>query len=433
MSTPVTIELGPQGQDRRPDRARLPVGRYARLAAGALAVLMIAAAGGSAPPARSPLVEVAIRPTSPFHLHTLAGDILYSVRMDPSPAVVTAYDLVDGAELWTTPLTGAVLDDSGGVVMEGVRVAGDRVLVSRGLSTVALDTASGRVLWTARHRVDGGGHGTGYSTEEVVLPGPGDPTVDGEQGEPVGQLGRVVRGIDLDTGAELWRSAPIRSYQPLDRTTGPLLLVVTVAGVIEVWDGHTGAVRARLVDGVRPAAMVPMTDGELVYIGADTTLTAYDVDTLTRRWRVPAPARDGVGVPCGAQVCFVKDRRTWFLDAATGAAVGGPVSGGPPAVHAGHVVLYGNGGQGRVVDPHTGRILVDLTEWSMPVGSEFGTRPVLGRATDEPRSWFAVLDPVVAAVRVLGSVPYRPADCWASDTYITCQTGQEELRVWRYR
>ncbi|MEV0393840.1 PQQ-binding-like beta-propeller repeat protein [Polymorphospora rubra] len=432
MSTPVTIELGPQGQDRQPDRSRLPVGRYARLAAGALALLLAAAAGGSAPPARSPLVEVATRPTSPFHLHALAGDVLYSVRTDPAPPVVTAYDLVDGAELWTTPLTGAMFERSGGVVMESVRVAGDRVLVGRGLSTVALDTAGGRILWTTAGWVNGRDHGTGYGIEEVVLPDEGGPPVDGEE-DSIGDRGVILRGIDLDTGAELWRSTPIRSYQPLDRTTGPRLLVVNVAGVIEVWDGHTGAVRARLVDGVRPRAKVPMTDGELVYIGADTTLTAYDVDTLNRRWRVPAPARDGVGVPCGAQVCFVKDGRTWFLDAATGAAVGGPVSGGPPAVHAGHVVLYGNGGQGRVVDPHTGRILVDLTEWSMPVGSEFGTRPVLARATDEPRSWFAVLDPGVAVVRVLGSVPYRPADCWASDTYITCQTGQEELRVWRYR
>ncbi|MEV0607364.1 PQQ-binding-like beta-propeller repeat protein [Polymorphospora rubra] len=441
------IELGlrehesePEAEPSRPSRAR-----QLRGALAALTVVLVGITGASARPAEPRLTEVAVVPTAPAYRHVISDGVLYSLgaQHGETSRTLTAHDLRDGSVRWAVPVGDNVLNRAGLWVNLFLQVKGDLVLLNSADSTIGVDAASSRTLWTARHRITPTGtDGIGYSSRPVLAGGDGGPVVAPVGDYPPEELRVQLRGFDLTTGAELWVSPPVRSGDSLPGADAALL-VVTADHRVEVWDARTGTVRQRITGPDDRPRGVTAGDGLIYVTGVDSTLTAYAVDTLERRWRAPVPPGDGGGMPCGRYVCHWQaagDRypdqgrgRTIFLDAADGRPVGGMVDGWAAEERDGHLLMRDDDGKlTRTVDPATGRTLIDLTQWPEPVWSDDRSPTVLMRSGDGPRMWFGVLDPGATAVRIVGSVPHRSYRCQSSATHVACQTAPEELRIWRY-
>ncbi|MFB6394865.1 PQQ-binding-like beta-propeller repeat protein [Polymorphospora lycopeni] len=437
------IELGlrehePEAEPSRPSRAR-----QFRTALAVVAVLLVGLAAGSAPPVRPRLTEIAVVPTAPAYRHVLADGVLYSLgaQYGETSRTLSAHDLRDGSVRWQVPAGDNILGRAGLWVNLFLQVDGDWVLLNNADSTIGVDTATGRTLWTARHRImPTGTDGIGYSSRPVLAGGDGAPVVAPVGDYPEEDLRVLLRGFDLSTGTELWVSPPVRFGEALPGVDGALL-VVTAENRAEVWDARTGAVRQRITGpGVRTRAVT--TGGGQIYVTDETsTLTAYAADTLERRWRVPVPHGNGEGIPCGRYVCYWQSPtegpgrgNTILLDAADGRPVGAMVDGWLAEESGGHLIKRDeNGVPVHTVDPATGRTLIDLTGWPDPVWSDERSPLLLRRSGDGPRQWFGVLEPGDTRVSLLGSVPHQSYRCQSSATHVACQTAPEELRVWRYR
>jgi hypothetical protein len=87
-----------------------------------------------------------------------------------------------------------------------------------------------------------------------------------------------------------------------------------------------------------------------------------------------------------------------------------------------------------MVEPGTGRTLVDLSEWT-ETSRLGGGSPLLLLRRDHAatRTWLDIIDPGGAAVRPLEPVPYALSSCQVVPGVIACRTQLGETRTWRYR
>ncbi len=184
-------------------------------------------------------------------------------------ATVHAVDATGGRPQWTHALDGLV----GALVL-----AGPAVVVSDGTRTYALDAGTGERRWEQDGALLAAGAG-GVLVEGF------DFTTGGEQ--------RVVRRLDLGTGAELWR----RLQRDLGLAAGPHGVVTSDAvhltghGRLLTLDAATGEQlwERPLVEGPVPATVAALS-GDTLYAGDHsepdvTRVVALDPRSGAERWQ----------------------------------------------------------------------------------------------------------------------------------------------------
>ncbi|GII20484.1 outer membrane protein assembly factor BamB family protein [Planosporangium mesophilum] len=447
-------------------RPRVP----ARLVLLLVAVLVAAGLPGDA--ALIPLRPVLTTPFTPTDFD-MGDDVLYLFDGSYAPNRVLAHRLRDGKRLWQvgSPATASY---------ETVRQVGGRTLfvpdpctAPGSVSTVAVDTASGREVWrrpgTAEWLVSGGtlvvmarphftyGCGTGLPATPVHWD-----------------------AVNVATGALAWSvEVPEVDRISLDSGRDGSRWVVFVArdGTVVVRDLLTGAVTAQTVlpELARPAPpgghapalggdVVPAPD--LLIVGNQALLlrrpairfgggpavldiTAYDVAGLTRRWDVrvdvgPSDLRGSAGyvdlAACGPMLCLRGQLRTVFLDPRDGAqrwrsSLRLLATSGDRAVladaRAGNAADETAPGGLTVRDVRTGQERGIVPGWRVLTADlRRQAAPLLG-VTLAGRTWFARLDLARLRVVTLGSAPGRYGSCLAEPEYFACRGIDGSVRVWR--
>lgn len=408
----------------------------------------------------------------------VAGDMLYVFDGSYPPNRVSAYGLRDGRLLWRKAAPdGAVYED---VTQVGTRtlLVPDPCSASRPVTTVAVDTRSGREAWrrpgVPEQSIAGG--------RLIVLSRPGPTYGCGGAYPPSDQLPVHWDAINTRTGAVSWSTAvpalPRAAFDAYDGTAQRVVLVANdgsttsrnlvtgeVTGQITLPELAVSAQPAGTGGGFDQAAnpQLAVAGGEAIVMRqvaatsatAATTatgeqsglveLTAYDLVTLRRGWTVraavgPADPQGGnyvVVSGCGAMVCLYAPTATILLDARSGAerwrtrqsllAIDGErvllaaQGSGDPTAPAGLTIR----------DLRTGKLLADLAGWPVFAGNRgYAGTPVLGFAARN-RTWFARLDLREARLTRAGSVPGLYYSCVGQGDYLACRRLDGAVRAWR--
>jgi outer membrane protein assembly factor BamB len=399
----------------------------------------------------------------------VAGDVLYIFDGSYPPNRVSAYGLRDGHLLWrkNAPV-GAVYED---VTQVGARtlLVPDPCSASRPVTTVALDTRTGREAWrrpgVPEQSIAGG--------RLLVLSRPGPTYGCGGAYPPSNELPVYWDAVDTRTGAVRWSTEvpalPRTAFDAYDGTAQRVVLVAT-DGTTTSRNLVTGEVTGRitlpeLAVSAKPAGTAgtvdEIADPQLAVAGGAAIvmrpvaaagarpglveITAYDLVDLRRRWTAqatvgPAGPQSGnyaVVSGCGAMVCLYTPTVTILLDPRTGAerwrtrqsvlAIDGDRvllaarTGDDPTAPAGLTVR----------DLRTGKLLADLAGWPVFAGSRgYAGTPVLGFAARN-RTWFARLDLREARLTRAGSVSGLYYSCVGQGDYLACRRLDGAVRAWR--
>nr|MDT0657416.1 PQQ-binding-like beta-propeller repeat protein [Micromonospora sp. DSM 115978] len=391
--------------------------------------LVLAVPAGAPAPGRS-LTPVATLPSGGSAsggsgaAHAFGGGRLFVAGVRPGHRVaVAAYEAGTGRKIWNTGYdaearSGVSLTYAGDVVLAYARgSSGD------GSRTVAFAAGGGEPLWSRPGQVVALADGrTGLIREELFPPGsalPGDtspemfdgPLYFSSDGRPHDRLptGVVARAVDLISGTARWTSPPLRTVGPAGRDTDDSLLIVTVDGGVETRSARTGALRHRFT--ALPADARPC--GGLICAGE----RAHDPLSGVPLWRRRA----------GTELVRVAGH---LVEAVPVGGAGGTPAGGWPAGPADLV---------RVVEPRTGRTLVDLTGWRADLWrADLTPRPLpLTRPAGPGRTWLALLEPGGSGPRRLEPVPYQVANCvaWSGPAaragQVACRADDGTVRLWR--
>jgi PQQ-like domain len=455
----VLIELGedwaapapPPPRPRDPRRTR-----WAWLLA--LALLPALATGGSAR-VRSAFREVASVPAAvgqTFAVTAGAIDVLEASTVDGS--TVTSYPLAGGPRRWRVPVPGPV-NNLLPVVRSGVLLAEYLPATAPGQPDpflAALDAATGRLLWSTRGarlvdvRPD-------LHLAVLSLGGPRAAT-------------RVL-GVDLRTGRSIWAVPVARPGAPWaivagvgaagDGSSRVMLLVGDRVTLLAEATGVALATREVGIpsadarrDARAPRLYVLGNQGIVAYEdNFRTVFAAYDLAALAPRWRVTMRTETGFLAACGPLLCAgtgvlatcfpvrcsAIDSFLYGLDPGTAAvrwvSRGWSHTGTQIATR---VIAFNREMPGSleardaVIDPVTGRVVLDLGLW-YPVGAALGTTTVLvSRRDDSYHSWLALLQREGGTLRPLGRLPVAGEACQSMPVYLVCPTLDGRLTVWRY-
>ncbi|MFI5931515.1 PQQ-binding-like beta-propeller repeat protein [Actinoplanes sp. NPDC051494] len=405
-----------------------------RLLAAAVAILCLLTVTGSAPVRSHSFTELWSVPfQGDADAFTITGDAVYVL----SGAELTAYEPHTGATRWTVP----GLD---GVPWIGPVVA-DTVLLPAGAvddssdfggsgsgeaETVAIDAATGRQRW----RLRGG----------IIDLGPGRVLLGGGR-DAAGSL----RVVDLRDGSTLWSRTGLGAQTRVAAGTGTADRVVTATagGRVTVQDAADGRLVATAgalwpAGGPDTAFDVAVTDHTLHVQRTDynaTTLTVYDTETLTERWRTTRVIN--AYYDCGPVMCLVDQLGLAGVDGTTGDRIWfRPGDGfGRPLSTDRILVDRPAGGIGlddllsALVDSRTGRQLgyLDALELIREPGRP-GPAYLIKRRTRQPpgRSAIAELNERTGEVLMRGSIE-RPLDysCESAFDVLACVTADARLVV----
>lgn len=350
---------------------RRAIRRGSRLGMVLLVVALSLTLSGALGPASEKLRVVSSLPFAPGAQYVVDGDTAFVAEVGPRGSRVSGYDLPTGRLRWSTSvasLSSLVNLQSG----EGVLVATRYSPELDGDRTVALDEASGRVLWRNRYSTDmllPGGRvllarsyaaDTGPVARQSAMlseqPATGVEAVDLRSGRPVwtyaldagcqhaatGQPGSAtrlavlcpggdLRVVDLATGRVL-RSTRVPPQEP-----GPTGVRSATAGAAD--PGGAGGSGSDGVgsDGVdsdgsgSPAGddgdalgtgPVLSAVGERLVVGSDRDgsmrVIAYDADTLRPLWTITDTGTTYGTYPCAQLLCLSDDRGLAVLDPDTG-------------------------------------------------------------------------------------------------------------------
>lgn len=430
------------GLEREAPQARLRDVWRARSLVPLLTVALLLSVAGSAPWPGPALVERANLPLAESADFVVLRDRLFAASGAGTSAdqrLLNAYELPSGRLLWSGEYRSTVdqfvdLQRGDGVVLVTGLVAGD----GYGTPTTVLDAATGRVRWTAPARLTVADDGrTGFMG------------------------GATVRGIDLATGRDLWAD-PAPNGAVVRAVPGGRVLVLTGTGAGQLRDGRTGQVRrtaTMLPPGAAPGASTTV-GGAFVLIYQEAgiggrQIAGYAVDTLTRRWARPLAEEDAPRFgACGSLVCTAGPGGVVAVHPATGAPVWDAAETDTVIESGGSLVAARWPDRLAIVDPASGRTLVDLSGYDMElrarddtalVGvarSEDGDQPAAG---DQPggtgpaggtgsdggdRSWLAMVGAHTGQIRHLGAIPDRLSDCAAGAASVVCRAPGDRLRVW---
>ncbi|MEV1315279.1 PQQ-binding-like beta-propeller repeat protein [Micromonospora arborensis] len=415
MTGPV-IDLGElrHGPDEdplpRPPRAN---GRPLRCALVLLLVLVTVASAGL-PPRRSMV-------TLPAQIaaETLLADDLFVV-LDPNPAQPTqrrlnAFRLPGGEPAWqtTVPAEGR----SWGIMsMAGTLLVTvfERTTTGQGVLSLAFDRKTGAYQWQQP------GSPVRLADGNVLLQ-------TGNEEEPVS-----LRAVDPCCGTVRWQLLDAAAQVSLrDSGYGADRVVLNQPdGSIEVRDASTGAVLARanlgVLGGRSPGFVQVINDLLLVIRESPTTITAYGLDRLDRRWSGTAGRVDFVQ-DCGPVLCWqTRSAGLRAVDPGTGQerwrsdrwAWVFPYDGRLVAT-----LLNSTGTAVRqlvVLDPMTGRELAELGNWELAQFALGG--PMIGvRQHQDGGLLVAELDVRTGEARLLDVLPDAAGNCQAAAGALLCQ------------
>jgi outer membrane protein assembly factor BamB len=226
-----------------------------------------------------------------------------------------------GATLWSTDLT-AAFDKGGGQSAGGLATAGGRVFATTGYGElVALDAASGTVLW--RQRVD--------------TPMSGAPATDGETVYVSGRDGSAW-AINAADGKVVWqvvgtpgKTAYVGTAAPTigDRAVifpfaaGDLMAVLKIGGGTKIWQSSLAGKRLgrayALTADVTGDAVI---SGKMLYAGSGSGRTvAMSASSGERIWSAGEGALGPVAVAGGSLFLVNDEARLVRLDAETGEVI----------------------------------------------------------------------------------------------------------------
>jgi outer membrane protein assembly factor BamB len=459
MSPPAgTIDLGELPRDpmtgfdppwpglarlRHPTERRRVARLAAITAATALVLLTAAGAGGPVRPVFQPHLTLEVIGFAHDREH------LYAIEVPgPNLTRVVAYRLSDGTAQWEAPLPGSrfawPLRHEGVLLVQSIH-AGRR-------TTTMIKPRNGREVW----RRPGTGALERIAGQRVLFSNPRASADAVRNQPPVHQL----TAVDLATGQTAWRASVTGENFTSGSADSRYLVAYGEGSDLATYDLTTGQ---RLADLPAPAAQSATVQvvGPLVVLldrsQRPRVLTAYDVATLSQRWRVSHPDLLEVwATACGELVCLLGDGSPRALDPATGEEVwsadwlltddrAGPVLisdlGGSGL--AGQLLLTDQArGRSWLVDARTGEPVLDLQGWQLVQSwpPQPGAEPPVLIRPDRGATMIGALRPDRSGVRVLGQVNARPqAECSATARHVFCLAGPltgerpQELTVWRHR
>ncbi|MCW2641067.1 MAG: hypothetical protein JWP76_3373 [Dactylosporangium sp.] len=462
------IDLGELTGEAQPERDSGPAWPPRQLTLAFVAVLVVAALFGDAPRLLlRPVLTTTFAPTD----FDIRGNVLYAFDSPYAPNRVFAYRLRDGQPLWQvrSPATTSYAR---------VEQVGERTLLvpnlctaAAGVSTVAVDTTSGREVWrrtgTVERLIDGG----------LVLMTRSDRMAGcGVVSAPADAPPVYWDAVDVETGVVRWSIEVPESVQiSFDSDNGlGVRWVVFVArdGTVTTRDLLTGAVTGQVVlaelaqprqaDGAQP---VPDDLPDLMIAGSQVMVvrhlsgqldneptvlgvTAYDLVTLARRWTVraeagPSGVRDGFEYKnvdaCGPMLCLRIAQSTVFLDPRDGTerwrssmsllstVNGWALLADPRGLRGDQPPLEGL----TVRDARTGKLRGAVPGWRIfSADVRRAANPLLGVVTGD-RTWFARLDLTRMRLVTIGSAPGWYGSCAAEREYVACRRLDGSVRVWR--
>lgn len=380
-----------------------PRPRWATARPAFLAALLVLAGclGGAALPARVDGVT-RVGEARAFTARLLTADALLTAHAEQVGSRIESAPLTPDGPRWTTPVTAGLpvltLGGDGRTLMAQPREQEGR--------TTFIDARTGKVLWTAPQFA------------KIHLAGARVALWTWQEESLTGRL----RMADLATGRTVWTRETDLIAMDGDATR---LITVDPAGagsVLAVADGRVLSAGKDLgLDveswgfdyGGRSTAETVL--GDTLYWWSRTTLTAYRVADLGRRWQADIPPTDRL-VPCGRLVCALGRNVTTAVDPATGATRWAApwrtiTPGGVAVTVAGRVAR---------LDPATGRVVAELGRGS-PVGG-------LLLRFERDRTWVASL----ADGRIIGVLPLVfPTECEVSGPFLACPATGETVSVWR--
>ncbi|MGY0002523.1 outer membrane protein assembly factor BamB family protein [Micromonospora sp. I033] len=418
------IDLGELRDDAPPEpstRRPRSVGRPFRTVAVLLVALVTLAAATPLPRAAARTLAGGLAATA-----FVSGDRVYVVQpLDPqrggADRQLVAYRVAGPPRtLWRTRLPAGVAtsvwEQDGAVLLVG-RTAGDS-----GWETVGFDARTGRVSWRQP--------GVAFPAGEALLMQV--PEVSGRQ---------PIRRVAVRDGRTLW-SAP-GTPDDLELSFGPSgvdrLVHLPAAGETAVYDAASGA--KLVARDLRPGDL-PTRERTLLAAGmllairdAGGTVTAYDLDTLQRRWTAELPLV-GYAERCGGLLCATRQTGgMWALDPGTGAVrwtddrwTGTLVAAG------GRLLVVASTATGNtlaVVEEATGRLVADLGRWEVIPQDEFDGRLYGVRRTEDGRLLLAELDPVTGRAEVREVVSGVINDCRLGAKLLVCRRLDGGFGLWR--
>jgi PQQ-like domain len=440
VSATVVIDLGedwtladeqPVGQRRRPPSRVL-------LAAFVLVAVVLLTGGSAAP--RPPFVALGSVPTQGTSATEVGDGAVFVGAQTLGGRTVTRYPLAGGARVWTVTVPGPpeylrYLPGPRTLMVESYDVEANQARVAM------LDAATGRRLWV--------------SSGQMMLEAP-----DTEPGallfDPDDAGAGVATYTDLRTGRALWSRAVPAGTQLVATDDGTRpdasgYVLAQADGTVTLLAGRTGAVlvtgqvgrlapdnpaefdpdRQSIVNVVGDRLMVLRQMGAL-----KATLDSYTLPSLSHQWTLSG-ALSGFPSGCGPVLCLAESNELVGLEPATGTTRWHtPGWAWAEDLGNGRLLGYrpGNGQQVGVLDAATGRLLLDLGDWTPVQGTGM---PELLTAPDRGNyryTWFAALDPDTPGVRVLTRLTgVGTSGCDPHGDLLVCRTLDARLQVWRYQ
>ena len=471
------IDLGLLGAAAPPavEARRRPARRPSAplLVLAAVVLCLVGLAGGQAPGAAG-LSALASVPALTGSQFALLDGVLYVAEVAPTGNRITAYRPRDGRLLWSTQVTVlaslVAFQSSGGVLLASMAAPG-----VNGDQTVALDQRTGTVLWHSPDVLAAVVRPDGRALLAALYRG-----FNGEDLSTVvasNRLGFRVSAVGLRDGRTAWtyalgpgcryavewdsgaRARMAALCQGQTTATGPDA-GRTSAGELRTVDLATGGGertvaltlpvvqapdprQAPAPDFTAPVQPVVSVARGRVLVGVSHSvgaqLTAYDPDTLRPLWTHQMTDNDYGATPCADALCLSDGSGLTVVDPGTGAVRWRTVERAytqPPGVLAGRLLVEPLGdARAMLVDAGTGRPVLDLSGWQA-VSADPGATPVFARWVRPPdgRVWFATVSGDPLTVRLIGSADDVLQDgCRADGPYLTCETLDRAVRLWRYR
>jgi outer membrane protein assembly factor BamB len=371
---------------------------------------------------------------------TIMSGALYATTADGR---LTAYDLRSGAVHWSreSPEAGGWLTGTGAagvLLMPADRVTqqfssddGGSYLTEYFRETVALDARTGAELWRGPGQVNGTG---------------GDSALLVDQDVDASARVRAFRLVGLRDGAPRWtirpRDAVEMATSGADPANPDFLVTVSADGraqVLRMADGArvaTGQIDYRPAQPDKSEFTDFFADQRNVYVrtanGRGDSLTAYDLGTLHRIWRIGGVARVAA-YACARVVCGVQPDGVEAFDPGTGRPLwratatqdAGQISTGWLMVNDGRSDRY------ALIEAATGRRIGGLGPGT-PIQDAAGTTAyLLGRTLlPDVRTSVSRIDLATGAVALRGTIDrVSEYGCTATADLLACVTGAGRLAV----
>ncbi|WP_433791645.1 PQQ-binding-like beta-propeller repeat protein [Actinoplanes sp. CA-252034] len=429
VSGPLVIDLG---YDRgepitygRPGRHSLPSWLVPVMVA-TMVLFAATASGPPPPPLLAALTRVEIGSGDPY-LVTGTGQLVVQ-----SAGRLISYDLATGAPQWQVRRQVPVyrLRSGDGLLLLRPWGAGN---TEPGTTAVSLTT--GVEQWhNPRSVVSFEGTGLVLSVEGVRSQSSGTGR----------RVERAVEAIDPATGRIRWSvqvpSTAVVLSVPAPAGDTARMLMVRDDLVAQLYDGRSGALIAeRTVPAANYDPDNPLIVGGVILLRhpgpSGIEVSAFDPATLRPLWTQPVGNTREVR-PCGPLACLIGLDGVRAVDPPTG-----DVRWRRPGWRSierigGGLIAYADGPSSptALVDPATGRVLVDLTGWRPLDGASTGGELLVTReAGADPRTMVAVVDPRLSRPRVLAELPAGTGECQSAPERLICRSMYGELVVWSYR